>query len=177
MGGIVGFVTMGEHSMTNCYNVGMLSCETCEPGGVVGAFGNNGTTDHVYYLNTCNGGGEGEAMDAEAMRAPEFVETLNQVDPVWCADTLNNNDGYPILGANNLAVDEHAVAALTVYPNPTSGQFTVEGTGLLSVFNVVGQTFMILQVDEKAVVELPQGLYFIRLESKNGVKLTKLIVR
>jgi len=177
VGGIVGFVWMGENTMSNCYNVGRVSGETCEPGGVLGAFGNNGTTDHVYYLNTCNGTGEGEAMDAEAMRAPEFVETLNQVDPVWCADTLNTNDGYPILGANNLAVDEHAVTVLTVYPNPTSGQFTVEGTGSLSVFNVVGQTVMTLQVNEKTVVELPQGLYFIRLEGENNTKLTKLIVR
>ena len=116
-------------------------------------------------------------MDAEAMRAPEFVEMLNQVDPVWCADTLNMNDGYPILGANNLSVGETSLQSLTVYPNPTNGQFTVEGTGMLSVFNVVGQIVMTLQVNEKAIVELPQGLYFVRLEGEKGMKLTKLIVR
>ena len=177
VGGVVGLVWIGENTMSNCYNVGMVSCETSEPGGVLGAFGSNGTTENVYYLNTCNGSGVGEAMDAEAMRAPDFVETLNQVSPVWCADTLNNNNGYPILGANNLTVDEHVVAALTVYPNPTSGQFTVEGTGLLSVYNLMGQEMMAFEIYEKAVVELPKGLYFIRLDSKDGIKMTKIIIR
>lgn len=177
VGGVVGLVWIGENTMSNCYNVGMVSCETSEPGGVLGAFGSNGTTENVYYLNTCNGSGVGEAMDAEAMRASEFVETLNQVSLVWCADTLNNNNGYPILGANNLTVDEHAVATLTVYPNPTSGQFTVEGTGLLSVYNLMGQEMMAFEICEKAVVELPKGLYFIRLDSKDGIKMTKIIIR
>lgn len=177
VGGVIGVVVTGTNTMSNCYNVGTVSYEICEPGGVLGWIGSNGVVENAYYLNTCNGGGEGEAMEAEAMRALEFVEMLNQVDPVWCADTLSMNDGYPILGANNLSVGETSLQSLTVYPNPTNGQFTVEGTGMLSVFNVVGQTVMTLQVNEKAIVELPQGLYFVRLEGEKGMKLTKLIVR
>ena len=177
VGGIAGFMQVGENTILNCYNVGLVSYGNGTAGAVVGALGNNSSLTNAYYLNTCGGEGEGEPKNADEMREASFVDLLNNETNVWCADTLNHNDGYPILGANNLAVDEHAVAALTVYPNPTSGQFTVEGTGLISVFNVMGQTVMMLEIKEKAVVELPQGLYFIRLEGENNTKLTKLIVR
>lgn len=177
VGGIVGIMMQGNNVISNCYNVGSVACEMSEPGGALGTLGYNSIAENLYFLNTCGGIGEGETMDAESMRDPLFVEILNQVDPVWSADTLNNNNGYPILGANNLAVNEYAMSALTVYPNPANGQFTVEGTGILRVFNLLGQVVLTQEINERTVMELPRGMYFIRLDHVNGVKTAKLVVR
>ena len=52
---------------------------------------------------------------------------------------------------------------LTVYPNPAKGRFTVEGAGTMTVTNTLGQTVLTQEIDEKATVELPQGMYFVKL--------------
>ena len=177
VGGIVGFIWNGEHTMSNCYNVGLVSSDIREPGGLVGNFGNSGIVENAYYLNTCGGEGEGESKTADEMRAPSFVDVLNNGANVWCADTLSVNGGYPILGANNLAVDEHALNKLVVYPNPNHGRFTVEGTGVLTVFNMLGQTILTQKVDGKVAMELPQGMYVVRLEGASGIRIAKMLVR
>lgn len=177
VGGIVGVAFQGDNIVFNCYNVGTVSCDIAMPGGVLGIIGSSGTVENVYYLDVCGGEGEGEIMTAEEMRAPAFVDALNLETNVWCSDTLNINDGYPILGANNLAVDESTISQLTVYPNPSHGKFVVEGTGELMVFNVLGQTVLTQEVKEQVALELPQGLYIIRLRSGETFAQQKLIVR
>lgn len=49
---------------------------------------------------------------------------------------------------------------------------TVEGTGHLVVLNTLGQTIKELDLDGQAMVELPRGIYFVRL---NGT-VKKLVV-
>lgn len=177
VGGIAGMILSGEHTMSNCYNVGSVSSDVREPGGLVGAFGTHGMVENGYYLNTCGGEGEGESKTAEEMRDLSFVDVLNHETNVWCADTSNVNDGYPILGANNLAVDELVSSQLTVYPNPNHGRFAVEGTGVLTVFNMLGQALLTQEVNGKTVMELPQGMYVVRLEGSNGIRIAKMLVR
>ncbi len=46
------------------------------------------------------------------------------------------------------------------------GAFTVDGTGNLLITNALGQEILAKEIDGKTTVELPQGLYFLRL---NGV--------
>lgn len=176
VGGIAGMFLQGVNAISNCYNVGMLSFDNGMPGGVVGVMSSNGTTTNSYYLNTCGGEGEGEPKTAAEMRDLSFVELLN-IDHVWCADTLNHNDGYPILGANNLAVDESSVSQLVVYPNPSHGKIMIEGTGELTVFNVLGQTILTQEVKEQTIVELPQGLFIIRLNHDGIFSMQKVIVK
>jgi len=66
--------------------------------------------------------------------------------------------------------DERGV--LSVYPNPSKGSFTVEGTGQLRVSNMLGQSVMTMEIDGKAAIELPQGLYFVKM----GGKTRKIVV-
>ena len=52
---------------------------------------------------------------------------------------------------------------LTVYPNPAKDRFTIEGSGTMTVTNTLGQTILTRIIDGKTTVELPQGLYFVKL--------------
>lgn len=63
------------------------------------------------------------------------------------------------------SIPEMAETMVQVYPNPAKGRFTVEGSGTMTVTNTVGQTILTQETDGKATVELPRGLYFVKLGS------------
>ena len=64
-----------------------------------------------------------------------------------------------------LAVGENAGNRFTIYPNPAKDRVTVEGSGILTVTNTLGQTLLTKEIDGKTTIELPQGLYFVKLGS------------
>ena len=53
--------------------------------------------------------------------------------------------------------------ALTVYPNPAKDRVTIEGIGVLTIMNTLGQTIITKEIDGKTTIELPQGVYFVKL--------------
>ena len=59
-----------------------------------------------------------------------------------------------------------------VYPNPAIGRVTIEGTGTAIITNALGQTVLTKEIDGKATIELPRGLYFVKL---NGI-MRKIVV-
>ena len=63
-----------------------------------------------------------------------------------------------------LAVDENMENGFTIYPNPAQGRFTVEGSGKMVVTNLLGQTVLTKEIDGKETVELPRGMYFVKLD-------------
>ena len=71
-----------------------------------------------------------------------------------------------------LAVGENAGNQIRIYPNPAKGHFTVEGEGMMHISNVLGQEIMAKEIDGKETVELPQGMYFVKL---NGT-VRKIVV-
>lgn len=76
--------------------------------------------------------------------------------------SLSNKVPNPMHDTNGL--DEPSqVLSMSVYPNPTSGRFTIEGFGQMTITNVLGQTVMTKDIDGKETVELPQGMYFVSL--------------
>ena len=162
-GGIASFLFMGNCRITNCYNAGTVS--STEDAGCILAYGNNTSLENIYYLNTCSAGGEGVALSEDYMRSQDFVDCLNgqNSDQVWAMDVDNINDGFPILEEDNLTVAEEAETAFNVYPTPAQGRFTVEGTGRMTVSNMLGQAILTKEINGKATIELPQGLYFVKL--------------
>lgn len=62
-----------------------------------------------------------------------------------------------------VGLGENEATAFRVYPNPAKDRFTIEGTGTLTVTNTLGQTVLIQEIDGKTTIELPQGLYFVKL--------------
>ena len=62
-----------------------------------------------------------------------------------------------------VGLGENEATAFRVYPNPAKDRFMIEGTGTLTVTNTLGQTVLIQEIDGKTTIELPQGLYFVKL--------------
>ncbi len=62
-----------------------------------------------------------------------------------------------------VGLGENEATTFKVYPNPAKDRFTIEGTGTLTVTNTLGQTVLTREIDGKATMELPQGLYFVKL--------------
>ena len=74
-------------------------------------------------------------------------------------------------------------SAFTVYPNPTAGEFMVSGlrstANTLKIFDVIGDLLYQIAISnkEEAVrLDLPNGLYFIKLISGNQQFTRKLII-
>jgi subtilisin family serine protease len=69
-------------------------------------------------------------------------------------------------------LDENYRDTFKIYPNPSNGSITVEGSGMLIVTNLFGQTILSKEIEGKDKVELSPGLYFVRL----GNKTQKVVV-
>ena len=85
-------------------------------------------------------------------------------------------------GTNILGVEEQLTYKPTsVYPNPTTGQFTVEGANVAKVemYNLVGQKVCeqqgckVVNID---ATEWNKGLYFVNIIEENGAVVTKKLV-
>lgn len=61
-----------------------------------------------------------------------------------------------------LSISESA-NALTLYPNPSNGQFAIEGKGLATIYNTLGQKVQEVEVNGKQTVDLEKGVYVVRM--------------
>lgn len=163
-GGLFG---LGSVTITNSYNVGEISC-TNHLGCLIGSQMGSCTVENSYYLNTCAESEYGTSSSEDYMRTQELVDALNagNRNPIWAMDENNINDGFPVLAGNNLAVAETLNAPFKVYPNPAQGQFTVEGSGIVIVRDLLGQTLLTREINSQITIQLPQGLYFVTLDDK-----------
>jgi hypothetical protein len=175
IGGIAGIANGNTTDIRNCYNVGSITNDSGNAGGLFG-YDNVNNINNVYYLNNCGGLGPGEDKTAEEMRDPAFVDLLNLNTNVWGYDEDNINDGYPILTSTLMSTEETVVNTMSVYPNPAKSSFTVEGTGLLSITNVLGQTVMEKPIEEMSIITLSEGIYLLRLTEGNSTVTKKVIV-
>lgn len=71
-----------------------------------------------------------------------------------------------------VGVGEQNNETFGIYPNPSKGRFTIEGSGTMTVTNTLGQTILTQEIDGKTTVELPQGMYFVKL----GEATRKIVV-
>ena len=69
-------------------------------------------------------------------------------------------------------LDENYRSTFKVYPNPAKGCIMIEGTGTMTITNALGQTILTKEIKEKEKVELPQGLYFVKM----GDETLKIVV-
>ena len=153
----------------------MTKTELSQNGGVFGPY------EFVYFVYTIDENGvrhhfmQGDQPVKLDQYTSEWTIPGPHVDPYYqCGVARILEDGtYELLSLSNKVanplhdtngLDEPSQASsMSVYPNPTSGRFTIEGFGQMSITNVLGQTVMTKDIDGKETVELPQGMYFVSL--------------
>lgn len=70
-------------------------------------------------------------------------------------------------------------AKAQVYPNPSTGAFTIacEGIQTISVFSVDGKLLKTIEVNgnEYRIENLPQGVYVLKIDTENGVIVNRIV--
>ena len=106
---------------------------------------------------------EGTVFDTYTLTQEDIDHMIRvQVSAANCSGTVTSPAFGPVR-ASTVAVRENREALFQVYPNPTQGCFTVEGKGALTITNVPGQTMMTMEIDGQTSIELPKGVWFVRL--------------
>ena len=75
--------------------------------------------------------------------------------------------------ASVASVDEYSYSSISIYPNPSRGMLNIEGTGVVTISNVLGQEIFKKQIIDKEIVTLEKGIYFVK---KDNDRATKIIV-
>lgn len=80
--------------------------------------------------------------------------------------TVQSTDGelqfYVSVNDELLSVSE-ITDAPKVYPNPSNGQFTIEGEGIATICNTLGQKVQEVEVNGKQPVNLEKGVYVVKM--------------
>lgn len=196
VGGLVGFSNYS--TVRNSYVAAMVAAQGDAVGSIIGGANEvlmyytyfnaelTGQTNAIGWNNTGGGKDGGEAMTSAQMRDPQFVATLNQglTVHVWKQDyTTHINNGFPILQWQvSTGVEENEILSVAVYPNPTNGNITIEVEDLkhITISNMLGQVIYEGKASgnmfEYDFVNHGAGLYFIRIETSDGVALKKVSV-
>jgi len=103
---------------------------------------------------------------------------------VFAFVTVESSDGQLEIGVNineDLLTVTELSAETKLYPNPTTGQFTVEGANVdkVEVFNLVGQKVYEQQgskVFNINATDWNKGIYFVNIIEENGAVVTKKLV-
>ena len=81
----------------------------------------------------------------------------------------------------NVSVSEQALNNVKLYPNPTSGQLSIEAEGMthVNVYDLVGQCVMQMTTDNgQATIDISQlhnGIYFIKVHSAKGSVIQRVV--
>ena len=62
-----------------------------------------------------------------------------------------------------VGIGEKEKQNFNIYPNPSAGRVTIEGTGRLTITNVLGQTVLTRNITDTETIELPRGVWFVKL--------------
>ncbi len=107
----------------------------------------------------------------------EYVDLVDYIGDYEYSVTSVYVRGDETCESANVVVDimitdvEENASRINIYPNPSKGTITVEGVGHMTVMNTLGQIVRELDLDGQTTMELPQGVFFLRI---NGT--TKKVV-
>ena len=82
------------------------------------------------------------------------------------------------IAVSPLSVSENVFMPM-VYPNPSNGNFTIEGNANYRLYNSLGQVVLSGVCNGKSQIDaqgLQQGVYFLRLSNESGSKVEKLVI-
>ena len=124
--------------------------------------------DGEYNMN----GGEWQLSPVFGGLEPETSYTFTQRKKETRSHYASPTSPEAVFSTMPDQLEEMRRNAFKVYPNPAKDHIMVEGTGLLTIMNVLGQIVMTKEIVGKGKVELPQGLYFVKM----GSEIRKIVV-
>jgi len=104
------------------------------------------------------------------MRCATALADLN-ADGMFEMVVGNFSGGLELLNGNiavNQCVVENQGEGFSVFPNPAMGRVTIEGSGRLTITNVLGQMVVAKEINGSETVELPRGVWFVKLDNSVG---------
>jgi hypothetical protein len=161
-------------------------------GNILGAYGSIHVLDKCpkeeLQKNNCKGfvGGPNGGEFTKRIGAGEYYVIISTWAPPQTVDYLLNMSFEEGSGIN----DNSLASSLTVYPNPTNGQFTVsisnaEATDLtVELVNISGQ--VVYRNEVKAVYtynedidasEFAKGVYYLKVNDGSEVKVEKVVIQ
>lgn len=90
-------------------------------------------------------------------------------------------NGEDFLHITNAAVNENPLSNIKLYPNPTSGQLSIEAAEMtsVSVYDLVGQCVMQKSADNGQLSldmsQLQNGIYFVKVNTANGSVVQRVV--
>jgi len=139
-----------------------------ETGDIIWDYFIHGDASDVFYVARQNEEGDIIAVGGN-------MSSGGGMNDLWLTKL---SDSTYITGLENITI----LAGISAYPNPTNGVINLTGFGNLlglEITNLSGKTIynmkhVPLQID---LSNQPKGLYFIKIETENGVYAEKLIIQ
>lgn len=119
---------------------------------------NNGTIYDLYNNSTCNITAVGNSWGSTS---EEIIE--NHIFHQFDDPSLGLVTFIPFIGYDG--IDETKTMTFEVWPNPAKDRFMVKGKGKMTITNVFGQILLNHEINGKESIELPQGLYFVKIDN------------
>jgi fibronectin type 3 domain-containing protein len=110
----------------------------------------------------------------------DIIFQVKAVYPECESDFALSIDGKDFVRFTSLSVNEMA-NLVKLYPNPTSGQLSIEAEKMtsISVFDLLGQCVMQMTVEDgQATIDMSQlqeGIYLIKVSTANGTSMQRVI--
>jgi hypothetical protein len=106
------------------------------------------------------------------------VQTYNKVLTLAEIQSIHSTGNPAGRIATDLVPEARETAAdFHVYPNPSHGSVTVEGRGVLRIYQMNGKEFYSTAIDGRhEITDLARGIYFIQLKQEGSMTTKKLIV-
>lgn len=150
-------------------------------------------TNHFFYSGNALQTGESFSInrqmgfdvsfDGQDVDLCVFVKPYSLLDPVSDSLLADNTDCVTIHVMNDPAsVDEVVSASVSVFPNPATGQFTIntKEAQLLAVnaIDPQGRRIELVTNADKSIdcSSLANGMYQLEITTSNGIALKKLVI-
>lgn len=114
--------------------------------------------------------------------------TTNYTVTVTDANGCQNSDTTSVIVSGCTGLYQNTGAEFSVYPNPTHGTISINGNfsgkeASITLCNMVGETVRIVEAasqlgqykKEISIHELPEGIYFLTVKTKEGTLVKKII--
>ena len=118
--------------------------------------GNGGIIYDLYNNSTCDIMAVGNDWGTSNSQVIEEHIVHQNDDPSLGLVTF-----VPFIDVDGM--NEVSARGFEVWPNPAQGHFIVEGKGKMTITNALGQILLNCEIDGKESIELPQGLYLVKI--------------